>query len=225
MTSRRDGDGTIEQTPRAQALLAAASSTCRSGRRISGEGRRDEEGLPAPARRHVGSPSSCSGDVFPSGWSSRATPGTQDVFERVHQRPARASRCPSTKAPADRRRHRDAPRSRESGETAVQRSLGWTIPGCGGAATDFYTVPAGKYLRIEQVTLLQPLPQDPIAWFRVQTDGVPHWLEHNRDGVSQLVRLYASPGSTVAFSLGTTCPHADGIHFGGSFSGVLIDAP
>ena len=159
--------------------------------------------------------------VFPE-QLARATPGIQDVFvtnstrEPVPVHEQGTADVSVTNAPLA---------VRESGETAVQRSLGWTIPGCGGAATDFYTVPAGKYLRIEQVTLLQPLPQDPIAWFRVQTDGVPHWLEHNRDGVSQLVRLYASPGSTVGVSLGTTCPHADGIHFGGSFSGVLIDAP
>jgi hypothetical protein len=111
---------------------------------------------------------------------------------------------------------------RESGETPVQRSLGWTISSCG--ATDTYTVPAGKHLRIEQVTLLQALAQDQIVWFRVQTDSVRHFLEHDRNGVSQLVRLYASPGSTVEFSVRMSCPFAEGGFFGGSFSGVLVDA-
>jgi hypothetical protein len=89
-------------------------------------------------------------------------------------------------------------------------------------------VPAGKYLRIEQVTFLQALPQDHIVWFRVQTDFptdfVHHYLEHTKDGVSQLVRLYAAPESTVAFSLRTTCPFTEGAFFRGSFSGVLVDA-
>jgi hypothetical protein len=157
--------------------------------------------------------------VFPE-QLARAAPGIQDVFV------TNSTREP---VPVHEQGTADvnvlnAPLAvRESGETPVQRSLAWTIGICG--ATDTYTVPAGKYLRIEQVTFRQALPQDHIEWFRVRTDFVFHYLEHTRDGISQLVRLYASPGSTVAFSLRTTCPFAEGVTFDGSFSGVLIDAP
>jgi hypothetical protein len=166
---------------------------------------------------------------------ARAAPGIQDVFVTnstrepvpVHEQGTADVNVANAPLPVHEQGTADvnvtnAPLAvRESGETPVQRSLAWTIGSCG--ATDTYTVPAGKYLRIEQVTLLQALPQDHIVWFRVQTDFVQHYLEHTRNGVSQLVRLYASPGSTVAFSLRTTCPIAEGT-FGGSFSGVLIDA-
>jgi hypothetical protein len=174
--------------------------------------------------------------VFPE-QLARATPGIQDVFvtnstrEPVPVHEQGTADVNVTNAPLAVHEQgttnvnvTNAPLAvRESGETPVQRSLGWTIGICG--ATDTYTVPAGKYLRIEQVTFRQALPQDHIEWFRVRTDFVFHYLEHTRDGISQLVRLYASPGSTVAFSLRTTCPFAEGVTFDGSFSGVLIDVP
>jgi hypothetical protein len=112
---------------------------------------------------------------------------------------------------------------RMSGEQPVQRTLEWGFGG-GCFATDTYAVPSGKYLRIEQVTFLQAKTQDYIASFAVQTDFTKHFLEHTKNGVSQLVRVYGSPGSTVGFPVVMDQPICGGT-WQGSFSGVLIDAP
>jgi hypothetical protein len=88
-------------------------------------------------------------------------------------------------------------------------------------------VPADKYLRIEYVTFAEPELQDSLILFEVETSlpgatFVRHYLPHTNTGVSQLVRIYASPGSTVAFRLTRRTPCAAVVR--GSFSGVLVDA-
>jgi hypothetical protein len=123
-----------------------------------------------------------------------------------------------------------------SGETPVQKRLEFVFGQ--SEAEAHYTVPAGKYLRIEYVTFdfVQtgvPLNMPDIRWFRVFTTvagaTANHYLRVTTQGareiVSEPVTIYAQPGSTVDFeirlaiSVGTAGP------FDGSFSGVLIDAP
>ncbi len=157
---------------------------------------------------------------------ARAAPGIQDVFVTnstrepvpVHEQGTAAVNV--TNAPLA---------VRESGETPVQRHLEWDFnKSCdsqGNAA--IYQVPAGKYLRIEQVTFAQSATVDHIEWFRVDTflpgGAAKHNLEHTRTGVSQLVRIYAGGGNNAVFRLRFDgCP--GGLWFG-SFSGVLVDAP
>jgi hypothetical protein len=115
------------------------------------------------------------------------------------------------------------------GEQPVQRELEWTfLNGC--SATDTYAVPAGKYLRIEHVSFLQAKQNDYIAAFGVYSgisgSGlVHHYLEHNQNGVSASVRIYAGPGTTVGFPVNLS--NSSGLCGGTwrvSFSGVLIDA-
>jgi hypothetical protein len=120
-----------------------------------------------------------------------------------------------------------------SGEQPVQRGLGWDLSGCpfyGSDAT--YTVPTGKWLRIDQVTFRQKsqlhnVNQDYIIEFSVLTftgagPGARHYLEHTVQGVSQLVELYAAPGTLVRFTAVMESPGC--AFFEGSFSGVLVDA-
>ena len=116
---------------------------------------------------------------------------------------------------------------RASGEQPVQWKLEWEF-GLGECiAFDSYTVPAGKYLRIEQVTLRST---DDIELFRVSTNlltdngTTAHFLEFRR---AQPVRIYAEPEEGVGFAVALK-PKPLGcgpLQYAGSFSGVLIDAP
>lgn len=154
-----------------------------------------------------------------------AAPGIQDVFvtnstrEPVPVHEQGTAEVSVTNAPLA---------VRESGEQPVQQALEWQFSGvC--IADDTYTVPAGKYLRIEHVTFFQLVAQDRIGAFSVQTSlpsgAAEHFLEHTENGTSELVSIYASPGSVVTFRVVfrpiTGCAGLER----GSFSGVLIDAP
>ena len=121
---------------------------------------------------------------------------------------------------------------RMSGEQPVQEVLWFNFTGDDDAQWG-YVIPAGKYLRIEHVSYEQYLNGLDIRSFKVSTTlggvgtshGLPHSLYGNANSlVSESVRLYADPGSTVWFTVRVGHPLGNGISFRGAFSGVLIDA-
>jgi hypothetical protein len=129
---------------------------------------------------------------------------------------------------------------REAGETPVQRQLQLDFDG-NQIASDTYSVPADKRLRIELVTYDQ-YGSNHVQKFLVTTkvDGqqVIHSMNVSRfstshDAVTERVLIYADPGTTVKFqvALGNfsnqECPGFYELvpNCNGSFSGVLIDAP
>jgi hypothetical protein len=130
---------------------------------------------------------------------------------------------------------------RESGETPIQRELQFDFD-LAEKASDTYTVPADKRLRIELVTYDQTDPSR-LSKFLVTTtvdnQEVTHSLKSTRhdpfmglmkDMVTEPVRICADPGTIVEFTVllsDLTTKSCPGVFMGcnGSFSGVLIDVP
>jgi hypothetical protein len=157
---------------------------------------------------------------------ARAAPGIQDVFVTNSTREP----VPVHKQGTADVNVTNAPLAvHESGEQPVQQGLEWAFSGGACIAEDTYTVPEGKYLRIEHVTFFQHVAQDLIGAFSVQTSlpsgAAEHFLEHTENGTSEPVSIYASPGSVVSFRVVFVLISGCAGLRRGSFSGVLIDAP
>jgi len=122
------------------------------------------------------------------------------------------------------------------GEEPVQLPLEFRFIG-GTASAVNYTVPAGKRLRIDFVTLSDLDRVVDVADFSVNvTQGghfSRHWLTTSRQGAngdvaSEQVEIYADPGTTVGFLVRLSGPLGGGDpveeFMDGSFSGVLTDS-
>jgi hypothetical protein len=122
------------------------------------------------------------------------------------------------------------------GEEPMQLPLDFRFIGGTQSAVN-YTVPAGKRLRIDFVTLHDLNRIVDVEDFSVHvTQGgqfTRHWLSTSRQGAngdvtSEQVEIYADPGTSVGFLVRLSGPLGGGevpeefVH--GSFSGVLTDA-